>query len=110
MNDMDPETLDLFQKFLTQQLTMHGENKSSNGDLAREIKELNALIKTGFADGDLVGHASYHKTLIEKERAKREFWRSLTSSLAEKGITVTIGFLISLLALGAFTKFKAIFQ
>lgn len=64
----------------------HAENRARLDAMDREVKAVAATQKLAFPDGDADGHRRYHEELIEEAAARKQFYRKLLISLAEKGL------------------------
>jgi hypothetical protein len=55
------------------------------------VKEIHALFKSAFPNGDADGHRRAHEIQIEKDKSEREFWIHLKKQVVGWGITAAIG-------------------
>lgn len=77
-------------------------DKDMRDFLREEFAKLNALIRSGYPDGDPVGHRLAHEEDIRS--AKR--WSALKASVMEKVVTGGVWGLIAFMAMAAWEHFK----
>jgi len=63
-----------------------------------------AFPRNSLGEIDADGHRAYHEALIRTARSQEEFWSSLKSDLAKKGLAAVILIAIGLMVTGLMAK------
>ncbi len=76
-------------------IEQHKETRTILEDHMKGEEHLLKSFADAFPNADLAGHRNYHDAVIQKERARKEFFQKLTFELAKWGLIGFVGWVVA---------------